>query len=178
MRRVTRSNRSYVEVEAGTPVTGHSPSRSVDKYYKRIKDKLPANRNKIESLLLDRKMKCIGPIFKLDKEATIKNKQENTEKNNNTNEKILNWKGTCAACGKGDASYYCHGCHAYYHFGNQCPFFEKHAGGLKISIPNSDSVTYSKLDCYSYCHPMLFGNPEVFDSLEREPVKKKAKKKK
>ena len=58
MRHATRSNRSYVEVEAGTAVTRNTPLRSIDNYYKRISDKLPADRNKIESLLLDRKMKC------------------------------------------------------------------------------------------------------------------------
>ena len=105
-----------------------------------------------EMIICDQQHLCTGNLICIDSE-------KNNEINNNH---TLGFNNTCAACGQRRANYFCTGCHHFFHYGKQCPFiitkFEYKLEGLNKSI-------FSPIDCFSYMHPMRFGDEDFFKNI-------------
>eukprot|EP00536_Pseudo-nitzschia_multiseries_P012836 jgi/Psemu1/33262/gm1.33262_g len=177
-RRVATRNSpcSYLEVEAGGDVTGKTPKRRVEQFYRKICEKTPEDRNRIETVLLRRKETCRGPCLKVDKAATKleKKKSSPNNKHNIINNYYNYYAGTCVLCGKNDVRYFCLGCHAYFCRFNSIDKDTKRIA--RVKLPNSNQLVYTQLDCYLYCHPLILGRQKPFDEFEPAVVVARAKK--
>mmetsp|Transcript_20085 Transcript_20085/g.46978 ORF Transcript_20085/g.46978 Transcript_20085/m.46978 type:complete len:564 (+) Transcript_20085:819-2510(+) len=158
----------YIEVEMGARVTGNTPKRRVKEFYDKLREKTPGQRTWLQDHLLTRKDTCRGPCFLVDRDTTEWEKKMTQHPSN-----IQKLRGTCSACGKGGARYFCMGCHSFYH--RNRPIDKDHKKVMRVKLPVSDQVAFVELDCYLMCHPAFFSDHQaVFDDLEEQTTQTKS----
>ena len=155
---VTRSNTTHITAHIDMQVTGWTPTRNVRNQYDNLRNKASDEISDGEMIIRDRQRLCTGNLICID-----------SEKNNEiNNDHTLGYNNTCAVCGMRRANYFCTGCHHFFHYGKQCPFiitkFEYKLEGLNKSI-------FSPIDCFSYMHPMRFGDEDFFKNIRIDELK-------